>query len=96
MAIDSDERNSTDSKGSSSSCETVPQNDVRKILDCMGCDEVRPLDDKNWVPIGEIDNRYGTTDQTQVRSAGANMPVRLINAESGSVVAHARSSSSKE
>lgn len=66
--------------------------DVRGILEFLGYREIRPEDVGEWLPIKSVNGRYGTTDRTEIIRRKGAPTARLINAETGKLVATARKS----
>ena len=70
--------------------------DVLGILEHLGYGEIRPENVGDWCPIeagGEAGNgRFGTTDETSIISQKGEPTCRLVDRETGQLVATARKS----
>lgn len=70
--------------------------DVLGILEHLGYRELRPEgsapDGGDWRPIEEVNGRFGTTDETHVISRKERPTCRLVDRDTGQLVATARKS----
>lgn len=68
--------------------------DVRGILEFLGYREICPEDVGEWLPIKSVNGRYGTTDRTEIIRRKGAPTARLVDRETGELVAMARRSCS--
>lgn len=72
--------------------------DVLGILEHLGYREVRPEGSASgrggWRPIEDANGRFGTTDETHVISRKGRPTCRLVDRDTGQLVATARKSCS--
>jgi hypothetical protein len=70
--------------------------DVLGILEHLGYRELRPEDTEQsageWRPLSEVNGRFGTTDETHILTRKRKPTCRLVDAETGQLVATARKS----
>jgi len=70
--------------------------DVLGTLEHLGYGEIRPEttapDVADWRPIKEVDGRFGTTDETHILTRKRKATCRLVDVETGQLVATARKS----
>lgn len=70
--------------------------DVLEILDHLGYGELRPETaapgSTDWRPLSEMNGRYGTTDETHILTRNRKPTCRLVDVETGQLVATARKS----
>lgn len=75
--------------------------DVLGILEHLGYGEIRPEDTErsasapdvaDWRPLSEVNGRFGTTDETHILTRKRKATCRLVDAETGQLVATARKS----
>lgn len=70
--------------------------DVLGILEHLGYREVRQEggapDAGEWAPLSDVNGRYGTTDETDIISRKERPTCRLVDRETGQLVATARKS----
>ena len=74
--------------------------DVLGILEHLGYGEIRPevaarseaVDAADWRPVSNVNGRYGTTDETHVITQKRKATCRLVDVETGELVATARKS----
>jgi hypothetical protein len=66
--------------------------DVLRILEHLGYGEARPEDAGGWRPIEDVNGRYGTTDETHIISRKRKATARLVDRDTGQLVATARKS----
>lgn len=65
--------------------------DVKGILDFLGYDQLRRRGD-TWRPLSEVDDRFGTTDETHIWRRDERPRVRLVDGETNEEIAFARKS----
>jgi len=64
---------------------------VCRVLRVMGFAEVRPAGSEEWLPLEQVDGRYGTTDETHVYLPEPGRPhVLLEDVGSGEPLGRAR------
>lgn len=66
--------------------------DVLGVLQHLGYREIRPEDTGQWAPLSETNGRYGTTDDTDIISRKERPTCRLVDRDTGQLVATARKS----
>jgi len=74
--------------------------DVLGILEHLGYRELRPETEQSasapgatdWRPLSEVNGRFGTTDETHILTRKRKVTCRLVDAETGQLVATARKS----
>jgi hypothetical protein len=73
--------------------------DVQGILEHLGYREIRlegsaPDSDgaPDWRPLSDVNGRFGTTDETHILTRKRKPTCRLVDAESGELVAMAKRS----
>jgi len=74
--------------------------DVQEILEHLGYGEIRPEGSTpgagDWRPVGAVNGRFGTTDETEIIRRKASPTARLVDSETGELVATARKSCSTD
>jgi predicted ATP-dependent serine protease len=65
--------------------------DVKDVLGFLGYDELRPAGGE-WRPLSEVNGRFGTTDETDILDTGHEEGLRLVNRDTGDLLATARKS----
>ena len=65
--------------------------DVKGVLDFFGYDELRPAGGQ-WRPLAEVNGQYGTTDETDILDIGHEGGLRLVDRDTGDLLATARKS----
>ena len=65
--------------------------DVEDVLNHLGYDEIRPAGGE-WRPLSEVNGRFGTTDKTDILDTGHEEGLRLVNRDTGDLLATARKS----
>jgi hypothetical protein len=65
--------------------------DVKGVLDFLGYDELRPAGGQ-WCPLAEVNGQYGTTDETDILDIGQEEGLRLVDRDTGDLLATARKS----
>ena len=72
--------------------------DVLGILEHLGYRELRPEGSApgagKWAPLSDVNGRYGTTDDTDIISRKRKATARLVDRDTGQLVATARKSCS--
>ena len=77
-----------------------PMKGVQEILEHLGYGEIR-LEGSGgdgsaaageWAPLSDVNGRFGTTDETSIISEKNEPTCRLVNRETGQLVATARKS----
>lgn len=70
--------------------------DVLGILEHLGYGEIRLEDTEQsageWRPLPEVNGRFGTTDETHILTRKRKPACRLVDVETGELVAMARKS----
>lgn len=70
--------------------------DVLGILEHLGYGEIRLEDTEQsageWRPLPEVNGRFGTTDETHILTRKRKPTCRLVDVETGELVAMARKS----
>ena len=70
--------------------------DVLGILEHLGYREIRLEDTEQsageWRPLPEVNGRFGTTDETHILTRKRKPTCRLVDVETGELVAMARKS----
>jgi hypothetical protein len=74
--------------------------DVLGILEHLGYGELRPdtaapgpeQSTGDWRPLSEVNGRFGTTDETHILTRKRKPTCRLVDVETGELVAMARKS----
>lgn len=65
--------------------------DVKGVLDFLGYDELRPAGGQ-WRPLAEVNGQYATTDETDILDIGHEEGLRLVDRDTGDLLATARKS----
>jgi hypothetical protein len=65
--------------------------DVKGVLDLLGYDELRP-DGGQWRPLAEVNGQLGTTDETDILDIDHEEGLRLVDRDTGDLLATARKS----
>jgi hypothetical protein len=65
--------------------------DVKGVLDFLGYDELRPAGGQ-WRPLAEVNGQYGTTDETDILDIDHEEGLRLVDRDTGDLLATARKS----
>jgi len=66
--------------------------DVKGVLDFLGYDEVRPPGG-DWCPLSQANGQCGTTDETNILDIDHEEGLRLVDRDTGDLLATARKSS---
>ena len=65
--------------------------DVKGVLDFLGYDELRPAGGQ-WRPLAEVNSQLGTTDETDILDIDHEEGLRLVDRDTGDLLATARKS----
>jgi hypothetical protein len=65
--------------------------DVKDVLGFLGYDEIRPAGGE-WRPLSEVNGQLGTTDETDILDIDHEEGLRLVDRDTGDLLATARKS----